>query len=458
MTRLNKYMVLFLLLMIFSINNVFSQENTPLSLEECIKIALENNSTLRNAAYREQIAATTVTSARSAFLPTVSTSFSSGKSIQGPRLVSEPEKIGEDPITKQPLYTEKLVLYNDKIETNRHSASISLQQQIYDFGRSTNNYKAAKSSQKSYEYLKLSTKQQVILSVKEAYFQLLKDMRLQSVYEQALKQAQGELDRVQTEMEIGLASQADVFQQKVSMGTYQKQLITQQNVVEISKADLNNALGRNPETPVLIREDDGQPVFSEITFQEAAQIALENNQQIKSYEMEVKTALFNIRAAKAQYLPSIGASASYSRNNQDVGRVYTNKLDQDYTVSIGASLDLNIFNGFADKANIQQKTLSYKIAQENLTDKKRTVIASVKQYYLELEAYKDIIKINQENIESAQENLRLQQEKRRVGSGTELEVTNAQVQLITAQKDLVNVEFDAKIAKSYLDVAMGIIQ
>ena len=458
MTRLNKYMVLFLLLMIFSINNVFSQENTPLSLEECIKIALENNSTLRNAAYREQIAATTVTSARSAFLPTVSTSFSSGKMIQGARRDVYDIPTGEiDPVTGSAIYTQQEIM-QDKTERNSHSARISLSQQIYDFGRSTNNYKAAKSSQKSYEYLKLSTKQQVILSVKEAYFQLLKDMRLQSVYEQALKQAQGELDRVQTEMEIGLASQADVFQQKVSMGTYQKQMITQQNVVEISKADLNNALGRNPETPVLIREDDGQPVFSEITFQEAAQIALENNQQIKSYEMEVKTALFNIRAAKAQYLPSIGASASYSRSNEDMGRVYSDQLDQDYTVSIGASLDLNIFNGFADKANIQQKTLSYKIAQENLTDKKRTVIASVKQYYLELEAYKDIIKINQENIESAQENLRLQQEKRRVGSGTELEVTNAQVQLITAQKDLVNVEFDAKIAKSYLDVAMGIIQ
>ena len=59
-------------------------------------------------------------------------------------------------------------------------------------------------------------------------------------------------------------------------------------------------------------------------------------------------------------------------------------------------------------------------------NKKRLLTADVKQYFLELQAYQDIIEINRENIEAAKENLRLQQEKRRVGSGTELEVTQAQ--------------------------------
>ena len=78
-----------------------------------------------------------------------------------------------------------------------------------------------------------------------------------------------------------------------------------------------------------------------------------------------------------------------------------------------------------------------------------------KQYFLQLEAYKDFIEINQQNIEAARENLRLQQEKRRVGSGTELEVTQAQVELTRAQANLVNAEYEAKIARARLETAMG---
>jgi len=133
-------------------------------------------------------------------------------------------------------------------------------------------------------------------------------------------------------------------------------------------------------------------------------------------------------------------------------------LDKDFSATIGVGLDLNIFNGFADKAAVQRNTISYNIAIENYAETKRLLLSGVKQYYLQLEAYKDIIEINKQNIDAYQENLRLQQEKRRVGSGTELEVSQAQYELTQARSNLIQAEFNAKIAKAQLEAVLGIIE
>ncbi|MBD3375819.1 hypothetical protein GF406_12355 [candidate division KSB1 bacterium] len=443
------------LLILFVCSMAFAQTENPLSLQECIDIALQNNSNLRIAELQVDYADANVTSAWSSVLPTINTSFQSGKFIQGARKVTTDVPLGIDPKTGQINYEQRTIV-QDRVERNSHSAQISLNQNIYDFGRSRNNIKGAKSAKQSYEHSMQNTRLLVIQNVKAAFYDLLKEMRLQQVYQQAVTLAQEQVDESQTRLEIGLASQAEVFQSKVNLGRNRTQLITQQNLVEMARANLNTALGREPGLSVDIVEDVTEPTFPDYSFQEALDIAMANNQNIKSLELDVKTAYYDLKAAQARYMPSIGGSVSYTRRNDDIERVYTTELDMDYSLTLGVGLDLNIFNGFADKAAVQRNTLTYRMRQEDLVDARRLLASSVKDYLLQLQAYKDFLEINQENIEAAQENLRLQQERRRVGSGTELEVTQAQVDMTRAQADYVRAEYDAKIARARLETVMGL--
>lgn len=435
---------------------LFAQKKV-LSLEECIEIALNNNSALRNAERQVDIANTNVALSRSAFLPRVNSSFSSGKFIQGPRQVKTDVPVGIDPGTGEALY-EQRTIRQAATDRNFNSARISLSQNLWDFGRSSNSLNMAKASRAAQEQSMVSTRHDVILSVKAAYFNLLKAEKLLGVYEEAEKLAQEQVNRAQTMMEIGLSSRAEVFQARVNHGSTKRQAITQANVVEMARANLNTALGIDPSTDIQVTEIQEEPTFVEYSFEEAIETAFENSPVIKSLDLSVKAALYNLRAARARYMPTLGASVSYSRSNDDIGRVYTHQLNEDYSASIGAQLDLNIFNGFSDKAEIQRQQLSYEMAMEDLAEQKRLIISNVKQYFLELEAYRDILEIQRENIEAAKENLRLQQEKRRVGSGTELDVTDAQVELTRAQSDYVSAEHDAHVAKARLQAAMGVIE
>jgi outer membrane protein len=443
------------LLILFGCSAIFAQYENPLSLQECMEIALQNNSNLRIAELQVEYAGANVTSAWSSVLPTINTSFQSGKYIQGARKVTTDVPLGRDPETGQVVYEQRTIV-QDRVERNSHSAQISLNQNLYDFGRSTNTIKGAKSAKQSYEYTLQNIRLIVIQNVKAAFYNLLKEIRLEQVYQQAVTLAQEQLDESQTRLEIGLVSQAEVFQSKVNLGKYRTQLITQQNLVEMARADLNTALGRDPGIPVDVVEDVTEPIFPDYSFQEALDNAMANNQNIKSLELDVKTAYYDLKAAQARYMPTIGGSVRYARQNDDINRVYTAELDMDYSVTVGVGLDLNIFNGFADKAAVQRNTLTYRMQQEDLVEARRLLASSVKDYLLQLDAYEDFLEINKENIQAAKENLRLQQERRRVGAGTELEVTQAQVDMTRAQADYVRAEYDAKIARARLEAVMGI--
>ncbi len=442
------------ILVIFSGNLLWAQDEPALTLQDCIEIALKNNSQLRNAERRVEMAGTSVTTAMANLLPHINASLGSYKYVQGARVLKQDVPIGFDPITGRVLYQQREI-FQDRTERNSHSARVSLSQNVYDFGQTINAVKQVKASESAEQHSLISTKQTVILNVKKAYYELLKAYRLQEVYQEAVSLAQEQVNRAQAMFDIGLASQAEVFQAKVTLGSNQMNLITQQNLVEMAHANLNNALGRNPSTPFKLIEDKTEPIFPDYQFEDAVNTAISSNQDIKTLELQAKAYMYSIRAAKARYMPSIGASVSYSRNNDDYTRVYSSELNRDFSATLGIGLDLNIFNGFSDQAAVQRESLNYQTAMENLAERKRTVTAEVKQYFLQFNAYKEILDINRQNIEAAKENLRLQLEKRRVGSGTELDVAQAQVELTRAQSNLVQAEYDAKISKAQLEAVMG---
>ena len=443
------------LMTIFLSNLSLAQEGKKLGLNQCVKIALSNNYNLRVAQMNVEMAGFDITTARSGWLPRVNSSFNFGKYVQGRRTVKEDYPVGIDAEGNYLLEERNVKIA--QTERNSYSAGVTLDQHIYDFGRTGSMIRRAKAWRQYYEHSLFNTKNFVIADVHDKYFQLLKAIKLEQVYAEAVAHAEENLEYNLTMLDVGLKSQAEIYQARVNLGNQKTALINQLNAIELAKAALNSAMGRNPATPIEIEEDMPHPIFPTYNFQEAVDIALQKNDRLRAIEDKVKATEYAIRAAKASYAPSIGARVSYDRNNDEISRVYSNKLDEDYTATIGAGISLNLFNGFADKAEVERQKINNQIALEELKEEKRLLITQIREYFLLLKAYRDIITISEENLQAYEENLRLQQEKRRVGSGTELEVRQAQVDVIQAQETLVSAKYQAKINRAYLEAALGII-
>ena len=435
----------------------YAQTGDVFSLEDCIQLALKKNSQLRNASRQTDLASTNVVTARSGVLPRINSSFSLGKYVSGPRVRLMDVPVGFDPITRRVIYEQREIVQSS-VERNSYGARVSLTYNLFDFGRSWFRISEAKASALAVSDEYEATRQSVILTVKQRYFELLKAQELVKVYEMAVDAAERQLERTEAMYELGSVAQADVYKARVNLGQQRINLINQRNMVEIARANLNVAMGREPTAPLFIMEYEAADDSVSYTLEEAARIALERNPEIQAMESRLRASRLGIRVARANFLPSFGLSVTYSRDNEFLDKVLTTQLDRDYSVIMGVSMSFNLFNGLADKAELDRQYTSYAIAEENLRETKRNVLADVRRAYLNLKAYREIARLNEDNLKSAEEDLRLAEERYRLGSGTLLEVIDAQVALNRARATYVSSRYDALIALAQLQAAMGILR
>ncbi|MDZ7343154.1 MAG: TolC family protein, partial [candidate division KSB1 bacterium] len=433
----------------------FGQNSRPLTLDECVAIALRDNSTLRNAERRAQIAGTNVISARAGILPQITTSLSSGRIQQGDRTVLGDVPIGIDPSTGQAIY-ERRTITQPGYSSNSNSARVDASLLLFDFGATWNRLRQANAAEEASTKTFLSTKQNTILLVHQRYFGYLKELQLLAVYEDAVKSSEEQLKRTESMYEIGSVAQGDVYRARTTYGQDRINLITQKNMVRNARDLLNVAMGRPADAELTIVDIEDDPQFRDYNLEEVIKLAIERNPDLQSYQHEMRRAQLGKRIAMSAFLPSFSISGSYSRSHNEFERVYSD-FSKNWFGSVSLSMRLNVFNGFSDQANVEREALNYRIAEEEYQNRLRNLRLEAEQALFSLQAWKEITEINQDNLLSAQEDLRLAQERYRVGAGTLLDIINAQANLTRARATLVRAKYDSKIALAQLQTVMGML-
>ncbi len=414
-------------------------DNKVLSLEECIDIALNNNSQLKIAKGQLEIAKKEHSASYSNIMPSVDVSGSGSRFKQAPSSYAGGTFIGDAAIPES--------------DGENYNASLDVNQTIYDGGFWWNNISKTDKDKKAQKFAYQSEIQNAIVTVQTSYFNLLKAFKLFEVYRQAVERSEQQLNRTEAMYDLGSVAKVDVFQNRVNLGNDRINFLNQKNVVKQAKLDLNVAMGRDPlekleiETEIEIKQEleDLETLMDQ---------ALKNNpqhmQQIQTYQ----SSKLQTKLARSSYFPRFTAFFSYSRRVPKFNLIYE-ELENEFTWFAGVSIRWNLFNGFADKYSVEQAKIRESNSQEQLIEFRRNLKASVKSLYDNLKALQEIVEINKTNLESAREEYRLAQERYRVGSGTALELRDAQVRLTNAEQILVAAEFDSYMAHAELKQAAG---
>lgn len=144
-----------------------------------------------------------------------------------------------------------------------------------------------------------------------------------------------------------------------------------------------------------------------LTLEEAINIALENNYQLKQAENDRQLAETNKFSAKADFLPSLNASFSGSRN---VGRQFFQEdlsFDDRTTYGISGSLNANvtIFNGFSNIANLRQARADNASLEEQNQRLRENVIFDTASRYLQVVLNEELLKIAESTLQASQSQL-----------------------------------------------------
>jgi len=411
-------------------------------LAECIGIALDNKQTLYSAELEVQSAEKGVTGSYSGLLPSVNLSTSSGRT-QYP----EQETISLD-------------FENNKLDTSvsrstsSMSTGLSINQTLYDGGRSFNTVRQARTNLDIARLNQRQTRIQVIQNVASSYYGLLQAQQLLDVAEKNLNLSEQQVDLVQKQFDVGAVRKTDLLKADVARGQAKVDVLNRKTALDNARRQLFNDMGMQDFGQSISAVADEWTDVQVPSSADALELLKTKNPSLLIQQSRISLGVLQVKMAKGVRLPSLGASMSYSANGENSDALMEAVKD-DWIVGMNLSLSVPLYSGSRLSTNQQQAKLSQQKSENDYITYLNDLRVQVELLRKSLENYSEIIPINQSVVVSAEEDLKLVQARYSLGSATILEVLDAQVSLIRSNSNLINTVHDARIREKNLKAILG---
>jgi len=409
-----------------------------LSLEDAVKIALENNYEIKIAKNDLKISQTNVSAGNAGMLPTAAATISQNNNLQN---LSQTRSDGT---------TTSL----DNGKSNSLNYGVGLGWTIFDGFKMFAKKEQLEQLEKLGEtQLKLTiiTK---ISDVQAAYFDLVQQQQQLSALDTTIVISNQRVSLAKNRFTIGKASKLEVLNAQVDINTDKVALLRQQELYQNSKIALNQILARD--TQIDFRVDDHFEIENRLDFAELKALAEKQNPQIESLIIARKVAELELKQIKGGRYPTIAVNTGYNfaRNESSLG--FTTQSSA-RGLNYGFSASLNLFDGFAQRRNekiagLQIDNASLQIEQQSLALESQ--LATAYQTYL---TNLELIVLEETNEGIAKQNLDITLDKFRIGTITTIEFRTAQLNYVIAKVRYSDAQFQAKLSEIALKELAGTI-
>jgi outer membrane protein len=337
---------------------------------------------------------------------------------------------------------------------NYYNYSIGIEQPLYQ-GRAL--VTGVELGKLDLEYSKAGmtqTRNDIILSVHEAYYNLLKTMKFEGVAKQSVEDRKAHLKDAKAFYDAGLIPKNDMLQSEVELAGAEIEYIRAMNLRYMALARLNTLLRRPVETPTEV-EDILNFEPSEVSYEEAVQQAKQNRPELRQGEIAVEQAEKNIILTRAPYLPSVWVSANYMKQGDDPFADDYPLLGSDEVTTAMATLEWRFWAWGQSRDRIGAAKHFMKKTQEKQSELIDTIILQVRGAYLDIKESEYNIGVTEKAIEQAEEDFRINQSRYQAQLSTTTNVLDAQTRLSRARISYFNALYNYRISLMKLAWATG---
>src|SRR5262245_56618697 len=324
---------------------------------------------------------------------------------------------------------------------------------LYNFGKREGNVQAARETVEATKQDYVTTNQDLVLAVKQAYYVYLAAQALVKVRQDTVKSRDLLVRQAQGFYDVGTRAKIDVARAQANLYTAQADLIVAENAVKIAWVTFRNAKGspRLPEQPVA--EDSPEVEFS-MNLAGARNVAFDARTELKSFDAQRRASDQLIATARRSHLPDLILDASYGfRHVSDQAGLDTFPLQKTWTVQL--SFIIPIFDGFRTTNRVEETLHNYYNIKAKEEDRRQQIALEVEQSYLRVVETQERIRATESAARAAKENLDLAQGRYQVGVGSIIEVTDAETLYTDAQTTYIRTIYEYKIADAQLARSMG---
>jgi outer membrane protein len=431
MKKNNLYTILLLLLIGFQL-----QAQEVLTIENALKIALENNFEIKLASNNLNITKTNVAVGNAGMLPKVTATL-----VDANRIENSSQTLQSGTVNTL-----------DNAKNNSLNYGVGLDWTVFDGLKMFARLDQLKELQKLGEAQLKRIIIQKISEVNSVYFDLVQQQQQLAALDTTIVISTQRLTLAQNRFNIGKASKLEVLNAQVDLNTDKVTLLRQKESYANRKIALNQILARDAKVDfkvvVEVKVDD------KLVLAELIALAEKQNPQLESEIINKRVSELQLKQIKGERYPTLNLTSGYNFIETESSLGFTSQFSA-RGLSYGFRASLNVFDGFAQNRNekiakIQIENSQIAIEQQSLL-LNAELAAAFQTYLTNLE----LIQLEDTNETIAKQNLNITLDKFRIGTITTIEFRAAQLNYINAKVRNSNAQFQAKLSEIALKELAG---
>ena len=290
--------------------------------------------------------------------------------------------------------------------TDNYNYGVNGSQLIFDGFQTVNKVSAAgeniKAARESYKF----TSSQVRLRLRSAFIDLLKAQEAQRIREEIFQRRRQNFELVTLRYESGMENKGSLLTERANVRQAQFDVTQAGRDIELAERRLTKEMGRSELVPMRATGDFAvsdavreKPDFAAIAV---------NNPSLQQLVAQKNAAVFNVKSAKSEFLPSITASGN-------AGRTDSNWPPEGDQWSIGAAVSFPIFEGGKRIADVSKANALLTKAEADERSAKDGIIETLQSMWTSLQDDLDNVDVKRQFLVANEERAKIAEAQYSIG-------------------------------------------
>lgn len=435
---MKRYIVIVCFISLFFnyLNAQEKQDTLKLTLEECLEYAETHNFSLQSANIDIASSELSLKQSKLNIAPSVSASMSQNVNFGN---------------------YEKSVGWGGSYGIN---AGMTLFNGLYNANKIKQNKLGVEQSELTFE----SRKDELRVSVIQAFLAIMMNEDLQSYQEQVLLASKEQVEQGNQQLSVGqiLESDSKILHAQYTSDQYALENI--KNNIKTNYLKLKSLLSISPFQEIAIIRPDSATLFKSLELpplMELIEKAMAYMPALKISENNITNAEYDVKIQKSAYYPTLTANAGISTNYYGSNLTVPNtswgtQLWHGLGESVGLSLHIPIYQGNMVRNNVKQA--EYRMQQVELDHKSKVyqIAQELQQSYLEVANAENDFNAERERMYAYLDNYKTYGVKFKYGSVTAVSLIQQQTDFLDELYDFMQAKYTYVLKRKILDIYMGI--
>jgi outer membrane protein len=385
-----------------------------ITFEEAVRIALEQNASVRQAENASRLGAVNVRQARSQFLPDLSLTTRGGQSF-GRTFNADEGRIIEQ-------------------TTDTLNVGVSSGVTLFDGFANTASVREARFNAAASDLDLERTRETIVFTVAANFLELVQQQEQLRVQRENLT-AQSELERqISSYVDAGARTIADLYQQQANVASARLSVVQGERAAQLAEVDLMETLQLDPGGAYQFEAAPADASAQDLPSLEAMlTTAYAHRADLEAEERRVAAAEQGMTIARSGRWPTVALTAGYgtsytSASDFGIG----DQFDQRRGGSVGLGFTIPLFDRGATSASIRRAEIEADNARLALESRRTEVGLDVRRAHLDYAAAREQVSAADAQLRAAQLAVQAVEERYAAGAATLVELSQARATHVEA--------------------------